>query len=155
MLLLEFYSSLADSYHAIKEHKLSDEYYEKSLEIDSNNILILNNYAYYLSVRKIKLEIAKKMSYKCNELEKENGTYQDTYAWVLYELKEYDEAKEWMEKALKNGGDKSAVVVEHYGDILYQLGDVESAIIQWKKAKELGEASKFLDKKLEDGKLYE
>ena len=155
MLLLEFYSSLADSYHAIKEHKLSDEYYEKSLQIDSNNVLILNNYAYYLSVRKIKLEKAKKMSYKCNELEKENGTYQDTYAWVLYELKEYDEAKEWMEKALKNGGDKSAVVVEHYGDILYQLGDVEGAIIQWKKAKELGEASKFLDKKLEYGKLYE
>jgi tetratricopeptide (TPR) repeat protein len=155
MLLLEFYSSLADSYHAIKEHKLSDEYYEKSLEIDSNNVLILNNYAYYLSVRKIKLEKAKKMSYKCNELEKDNGTYQDTYAWILYELKEYEEAKEWMEKALKNGGDKSAVVVEHYGDILYQLGDVEGAIIQWKKVKELGEANKFLDKKLEDGKLYE
>ena len=155
MLLLEFYSSLADSYHAIKEHKLSDEYYEKSLEIDSNNVLILNNYAYYLSVRKIKLEKAKKMSYKCNELEKDNGTYQDTYAWILYELKEYEEAKEWMEKALKNGGDKSAVVVEHYGDILYQLGNVGAAIIQWKKAKELGEASKFLDKKLEDGKLYE
>jgi len=155
MLLLEFYSSLADSYHAIKEHKLSDEYYEKSLEIDSNNVLILNNYAYYLSVRKIKLEKAKKMSYRCNELEKDNGTYQDTYAWILYELKEYEEAKEWMEKALKNGGDKSAVVVEHYGDILYQLGDVEGAIIQWKKVKELGEASKFLDKKLEDGKLYE
>jgi len=155
MLLLEFYSSLADSYHAIKEHKLSDEYYEKSLEIDSNNVLILNNYAYYLSVRKIKLEKAKKMSYKCNELEEDNGTYQDTYAWILYELKEYEEAKEWMEKALKNGGDKSAVVVEHYGDILYQLGNVGAAIIQWKKAKELGEASKFLDKKLEDGKLYE
>ena len=95
------------------------------------------------------------MSYKCNELEKDNGTYQDTYAWILYELKEYEEAKQWMEKALKNGGDKSAVVVEHYGDILYQLGNVEDAIIQWKKAKELGEASKFLGKKLEDSKLYE
>ena len=155
MLLLEFYSSLADSYHAIKEHKLSDEYYEKSLEIDSNNVLILNNYAYYLSVRKIKLEKAKKMSYKCNELEKDNGTYQDTYAWVLYELKEYEEAKEWMEKALKNGGDKSAVVVEHYGDILYQLGDVKGAVFEWEKAKSLGEAGKFLDKKIEGGKLYE
>ena len=155
MLLLEFYSSLADSYHAIKAHKLSDEYYEKSLEIDSNNVLILNNYAYYLSIRKIKLEKAKKMSYKCNELEEDNGTYQDTYAWILYELKEYEGAKEWMEKALKNGGDKSAVVVEHYGDILYQLGNVGAAIIQWKKAKEIGEARKFLDKKLEDGKLYE
>jgi len=155
MLLLEFYSSLADSYHAIKEHKLSDENYEKSLAIDSNNVLILNNYAYYLSLRKIKLEKAKKMSYKCNELEKDNGTYQDTYAWILYELADYEQAKIWMQKSLANGSDMSAVVVEHYGDILYQLGDIEGAIIQWKKAKELGEASKFLGKKLEDGKLYE
>jgi len=155
MLLLEFYSSLADSYHAIKEHKLSDEYYEKALAIDSNNVLVLNNYAYYLSVRKIKLERAKEMSLKCNELGKDNGTYQDTYAWILYELKEYEQAKEWIEKALENGGDKSAVVVEHYGDILYQLKDVEDAISQWKKAKELGEASKFLNQKIEEGKLYE
>jgi tetratricopeptide (TPR) repeat protein len=155
MLLLEFYSSLADSYHAIKEHKLSDEYYEKSLVIDSNNVLVLNNYAYYLSLRKINLEKAKKMSYKCNELEKDNGTYQDTYAWILYELADYEQAKIWMQKSLANGSDMSAVVVEHYGDILYKLGNIEGAIIEWKKAKNLGEASKFLDKKLEDGKLYE
>ena len=155
MLLLEFYSSLADSYHAIKEHKLSDEYYEKSLAIDSNNVLVLNNYAYYLSLRRTNLEKAKRMSYKCNELEIDNGTYQDTYAWILYELAEYEQAKIWMQKSLENGSDVSAVVVEHYGDILYQLGNVEDAIIEWEKAKKLGEASKFLDKKIEDGTLYE
>jgi len=155
MLLLEFYSSLADLHHATGDDNLSDSLYEKVLSMDAENVLVLNNYAYYLSVRKIKLERAKEMSLKCNELEKDNGTYQDTYAWILYELKEYVKAKEWMLKALTNGGDKSAVVVEHYGDILYQLGDVESAISQWKKAKELGEASKFLNQKIEEGKLYE
>ena len=155
MLLLEFYSSLADLHHATGDDNLSDSLYEKVLSMDAENVLVLNNYAYYLSVRKIKLERAKEMSLKCNELEKDNGTYQDTYAWILYELKEYVKAKEWMLKALTNGGDKSAVVVEHYGDILYQLGDVEGAIFQWKKAKKLGEASKFLDQKIEEGKLYE
>lgn len=155
MLLLEFYSSLADSYHATKQHELSDEYYEKALTIDANNVLILNNYAYYLSVRKIKLNRAKEMSLRCNEIEIDNGTYQDTYAWILYEMKEYEKAKEWMEKALINGGDKSAVVVEHYGDILYKLGNVDKAISQWKKAKELGDAGKFLNQKIEEGKLYE
>ena len=155
MLLLEFYSSLADLYHATGDDNLSDSLYEKVLSMDAENVLVLNNYAYYLSVRKIKLERAKEMSLKCNELEKDNGTYQDTYAWILYELKEYVKSKEWMLKALTNGGDKSAVVVEHYGDILYQLGDVESAISQWKKAKELGEESKFLNQKIEEGKLYE
>ena len=155
MLLLEFYSSLADSYHATKEHKLSDDYYEKSLAIDSNNVLILNNYAYYLSLRGLNLEKAKKMSYKCNELEKDNGTYQDTYAWILYELAEYEQAKIWMQKSLSNGGDMSAIVVEHYGDILYKLGDVKGAVSQWEKAKGLGQTSEILNKKIEEGKLYE
>jgi len=154
-LLLEFYSSLADVYHATKQHKLSDEYYEKALDIDPNNVLILNNYAYYLSVRKKNLEKAKEMSFLCNDLEKDNGTYQDTYAWILYELKDYESAKEWMLKSLENGSDKSAVVVEHYGDILFQLGDINNAINQWKIAKELGEGSKKLDQKIADSKLYE
>jgi len=152
-LLLEFYSSIADAYHATKQHKLSDEYYEKVLEIDPTNVLVLNNYAYYLSVRKESLEKAKKMSFKCNELEQNNGTYQDTYAWILYELKDYENAKQWMLKSLKNGSDISTVVVEHYGDILYKLGDIEEAIIQWKKAKNLGGVSKNLNKKINEGKL--
>ena len=114
---------------------------------------MLNNYAYYLSVRKENLEKAKEMSFKCNKLEQNNGTYQDTYAWILYELKDYENAKQWMLKSLKNGSDISAVVVEHYGDILYKLGDIEEAIIQWKKAKNLGGVSKNLNKKINEGKL--
>ena len=155
MLLLEFYSSLADLHHAEGNDNVSDSLYEKVLNIDFENVLVLNNYAYYLSVRKVKLEKAKEMSLKCNELEQDNGTYQDTYAWVLYQLSEYEMAKEWIEKSLANGSSTSAVVVEHYGDILYQLGDKEGAIIQWKIANTLGEASKFLLQKIEEGKLYE
>lgn len=154
-LLLEFYSSLADVYHATKAHTLSDTYYEKVLAIDSNNILVLNNYAYYLSIRKVKLERAKAMSFKCNELEQNNGTYQDTYAWILYQMGDYVQAKTWMQKSLKNGGNTSAVVVEHYGDILYKLGDVQLAVEQWKRAKELGDGSKILSKKITEGRLYE
>tara|TARA_B110000467_G_scaffold135431_1_gene132343 strand:+ start:869 stop:2611 length:1743 start_codon:yes stop_codon:yes gene_type:complete len=154
-LLLEFYSSLADVYHATKAHKLSDVFYEKVLAVDSNNILVLNNYAYYLSVRKVNLERAKAMSFKCNELEQNNGTYQDTYAWILYEMGDYADANIWMQKSLTNGGDKSAVVVEHYGDILYKLGEVKLAVEQWKRARELGEGSNKLSKKITEGKLYE
>jgi len=154
-LLLEFYSSLADVYHTKNQHKLSDEYYEKVLELDSNNVLVLNNYAYYLSVREINLEKAKDMSFRCNELEPENGTYQDTYAWILYKLKQYKLAKEWLLKALLNGGDKSPVVVEHYGDTLYMLGEEKEALNQWKQAKSLGVASDFLNQKIKEGKLYE
>jgi len=155
MLLLEFYSSLADLHHTAGNHKKSDEFYEKVLEIDSENLLVLNNYAYYLSVRKVKLEKAKKMSWKCNNLEEGNATYQDTYSWILYQLSNYEAAKEWIKKALLNGGNTSAVIVEHYGDILYKLGDKEGAFFQWKTAKDLGEGSKFLIQKIKEGRLYE
>ena len=154
-LILEFYISLAESYNAKKTYKLSDQYYEKALEIDSNNVLVLNNYSYFLSVRKTNLEKALQMSFRCNEIVKDNGTYQDTYAWVLYQLGEYQKSKEWLSKALLNEGNKSAVIVEHYGDVLYKLGDFKEAIVQWKKAQKIGGAGKFIDRKVREGVLYE
>ena len=85
--------SLADSYHKTDQHELSDKHFEKVLSLDPENTIVLNNYAYYLSLRKINLEKAKIMSFKCNELEPKNSTYQDTYAWVLYQLEDYKDAK--------------------------------------------------------------
>ena len=154
-LLLEFYSSLGDLYNVQKKHIKSDDYYEKALELDSNNTIVLNNYAYYLSVRGVNLEKAKKMSFRSNEIEPENATFQDTYAWILYKLKEYSAARQWLLKALLNGGEENPVIVEHYGDILFKLGDVSESLEQWKKAKKLGGNSNLLNKKIEDKILYE
>ena len=95
------------------------------------------------------------MSYKCNELEPNNGTYQDTYAWILYCLEDYENARLWIIKALKNGGDKSAVIIEHYGDILFKLGEKKEAIDQWKKAKLIDSGSELLDKKIKNEDLFE
>lgn len=155
IFLPDFYSSLGDSYHAIEEHEKSDFFYEKSLEEEPENPIVLNNYSYYLSLRKKDLLKAKNMSKKSNTIEPNNGTYQDTYAWILYQSGEYEEAKQWIEKALKNGSKDSPVVVEHYGDILYKLNNIQEAVFQWKKAKKMGLGSKFLDKKIKELKLYE
>ncbi len=155
VLLLEFYSSLADAHNTLDNYELSDSFYEKALELDSQNVIVLNNYAYYLSLRKANLLKAKKMSFKSNSLEPNNGTYQDTYAWILYQNLEYSEAKKWILKALENGGENNAVIVEHYGDILYKLGEKKEAIKNWKKAKELGEGSIYLQKKIQEKELYE
>ena len=154
-LLVEFYSSLADIYHTLKEHKLSDTFYEKALSIKPNNAIVLNNYAYYLSLRKINLEKAKEMSLLSNNIDSTNSTYQDTYAWVLYSLNDFEGALKWILKSLKNGSDSSAVVVEHYGDILFKTGKINEAYEQWVKASQIGEGSTLLRKKIENKKLYE
>lgn len=155
LLLAQFYSGIGDSFHAMEQHEDSDKYYDKSLQHDPDNIYVLNNYSYYLSLRNQDLEKAAKMSKRSNDLQPGQASFQDTYAWVLYKLGRYEEARTWVEKALENGGDNSGEVLEHYGDILYKLGDEEGALDSWQKAKLLGKTSDLIDKKISDRQLYE
>ncbi len=123
--------------------------------MDSNNTVALNNYSYYLSERNERLDQALIMSAKSNKLEPNQATYLDTYAWIYYKLERYEEAKTWMEKAIVYGGSGSGVILEHLGDIHFKLGDIDEAIKFWKKAREVGGASEFLEKKITEKKLYE
>ena len=154
-LLENFYTYLGDAYNQVKNFKESDDAYEKSLAIKPDNAYVLNNYSYYLSLRGENLDKAEKMAKKANDLNPGNASYEDTYAWVLYKLERYEEAKIWMEEALKNDGEKNPVLLEHYGDILFKLGMTEEAYEYWKKADNAGEGSEFLEKKIKDKKLYE
>ncbi len=144
---------LGDTYHYVKEYAKSDAAYEEVLKFDRNNDHVLNNYSYFLSLRKDKLEVAKDMSEKLVKKYPAEATYLDTHAWVLYMMKDYAGAKRYLEIAILNSD--NGTIVEHYGDVLYQLGEKEKAIEQWKRAKKLGETSEFIDKKLAEGKLYE
>ena len=75
-----------------------------------------------------------KMSGKSLELEPDNDSFLDTYGWILYKRGEFADAKKYIEKAIEKGSDKSPVVIEHYGDVLFQLGDHENALILLEKA---------------------
>jgi tetratricopeptide (TPR) repeat protein len=110
--------------------------------------MAMNNYAYYLSVRNENLAKAEELSSKAVRANPDNSTYLDTYAWVLFMRKDYSLAKFYMESAIKNGGDKNGVIVEHYGDILIMLGEKEKAVEQWKKALGTGEGTKLLSEKI-------
>ena len=95
------------------------------------------------------------MTKLCNELEPDNSTYLDTYAWVLYRLNKFQEAKKIIEKAIQKGGSKRPVIVEHYGDILYKNGETDKAVEQWNKAIQLGNGSEFLEQKAKEGVLID
>jgi tetratricopeptide (TPR) repeat protein len=152
----EFYSHLGEAYYRAERFEESDKFFDKALKISPDDAFILNNYSYYLSVRGDKLEKAKTMSFRSNEIIPNQASFQDTYGWILYKLGEYQEAKKWIGKSLENSPN-SGVVLEHYGDVLYRLGDNEGAMEYWKRAKETGDddLTEFIDKKISDGKLYE
>ncbi|MCC7332706.1 MAG: tetratricopeptide repeat protein [Flavobacteriales bacterium] len=154
-LLAQFYANLGDCHNQLKEYEKSDGFYDKALSIEPNNIYVLNNYSYYLSLRGENLDKAEKMSAKTNELEPNQPNYEDTYAWILYKQGKYIAAKEWLEKAITNGGKTNAVIIEHLGDVNAKLGDINKAVELWINAKSLGDTSDLLDKKINDKKLYE
>jgi tetratricopeptide (TPR) repeat protein len=151
----EFYQYLGDAYHGIENHKQSDFNYEQALEINPNNVYVLNNYSYFLSLRNEKIELAETMSYKANQLSPNNATYMDTHGWVLYIAGKYVDAEIWLQKALDNGGTGSGEVLEHYGDALFKLGKKEKALEYWKKAALKNDASDKINEKIEKKELIE
>lgn len=148
-LKVDFYSYLGDNYHATGDHSSSDNAYERALQIDPDNIYVMNNYAYYLSLRKQKLDKAYTMSKKVVEKKPEEATYLDTHGWVLYQQGKYQEALKVLEKALKKGGMKSAEILEHYGDCLYKTEDKGEALKYWKQALQKDEGNQKLLKKIQ------
>ena len=148
----DFYAILGDAYHTKKMMPETYEAYEKALEYNSNNIMALNNYAYYLSLERRDLDRAEEMSYKTVKAEPNNATYLDTYAWILFEKANYEQAKIYIDQALQNDDSLSAEVLEHCGDIYFHTGDTTKAVEFWQKAKENGSKSTSIDQKIKQKK---
>ena len=134
----EAWGFIGDVYHQVEDDKRAFKAYRKALRYDENNVMVLNNYAYYLSLMDKDLEHALAMSSRAIELERGNATYIDTFAWVLHRLGRNEEAKVAMRQALSLSGQKEAALLAHYGDILWALGEKFMADTYWKKAVEMG-----------------
>ncbi|MCZ2394222.1 MAG: tetratricopeptide repeat protein [Chitinophagales bacterium] len=149
-LRLQMLIGLADVSGELKDFDLADKSYDSALEIDPNNALALNNYAYYLSIRNIELDKAEKMSKKSNLLEKDNAAYQDTYAWIFYQKGDYKEALNWMKKSLNSAGDQpSYEMLHHMGDILLKLDETNQAVQYWEQSLKLNDQQDGLLEKIE------
>lgn len=166
-MVSDFYAILGDLYHTKKMNEQAYAAYDSALVYKDDNIGVLNNYAYFLSVEKKNLDKAEEMSYKTVKAEPTNNTYLDTYAWILFEKGKYAEARIYIDQAIQHGGTESSVVVEHCGDIYYHCGEPEKALEYWKQAEEVAkkeaddkdnarsaEELKLLKKKIANKKYY-
>jgi tetratricopeptide (TPR) repeat protein len=154
-LTAQFWSSLGEAYNSAKQFAKSDQAYEKALALLADDPTTLNNWAYYLSLRGEQLEKAERMSKRSNELAPNQPSYQDTYAWVLFRMQRHAEARVWIEKAIAASPNPDGELLEHYGDILYELGEKDNALDHWKRAKERGGAGKAIDRKIAEGRRVE
>lgn len=158
-MIVNMYTIMGDCYHYTGRNARAFECYDSCLLYKPNDVLVLNNYAYYLSLEKRELEKAERMASKAIELEKDNATYIDTYAWVLFQQQKYAEAKVYIDQVLNIVGkepDKDdATLIEHAGDIYSQCGFKDKALEYWKQAQGLGVKSKTLERKIKKKKYIE
>ena len=147
-LVSDFYTFIGDLHHSMDNQPACYEAYDSALVYNPDNIGVLNNYAYFLSLERCDLDRAEEMSYRTVKAEPKNDTYLDTYAWILFEKGRYTEARIYIDEAMKNGGAESATIVEHSGDIYFMLGEEDKALEFWKQAADMEHESKTLEQKI-------
>lgn len=159
-MIVNMHAICGDIYHKLGDDAAAFAAYDSCLLYRPNDAMVLNNYAYYLSLRGQDLERAERMSLKSIEQERktsgENATYLDTYAWILFMQKRYEQARAVMERVLSIYGylpgeltdsteQRDPNIVEHAGDIYSKLSQPEQALYYWQEA-----AALFADSEEDD-----
>lgn len=164
-MVSDMYSILGDLYHELHQNEKAYAAYDSALVYKDDNLGALNNYAYFLSLENRELDKAQEMSYKTVQIEPDNVTYLDTYAWILFLKGKYTEAKIYMDKVVgyyekepqtekekENRESVNGGVLEHAGDIYYHCNEPEKALEYWKKAQKLEGTSDLLEEKIKQKK---
>lgn len=164
-LLSEVFTLKGDVYYKMDRHEEAFLQYDSALVYNRDNVLCLNNYAYFLSLKNQDMDKAEEMSYRSIKAEPDNKTYLDTYAWILFMQEKYEEAQQYMDKVVPRESTEkflltdeytSSVILEHAGDIAWMNGEQERATFLWRLALKRGDkdVSTVLKKKSKKGKYY-
>ena len=165
-LVSNVFGVLGDIYYQQQKEQEAFAAYDSALVYKEDNIMCLNNYAYYLSLKGEQLDKAEEMSYRTIRQEPDNITYLDTYAWILFKKEDYAHARTYMDKVVNPEKTDEEILadehlvgnlIEHAGDIYAHLGEPETALRLWKLAKEKGDdtCTPMLRKKIKRKKYIE
>lgn len=155
IMLSSLYSSVGDVKYRAHDLDSAFIYYDRAIEENPDNLLALNNCAYYMAELGIDLDKAERLSCICVRQQPENDTAIDTYAWILFKQKKYIKAKEWIDKAVTLEGDTpQCEVLHHAGDIYYMNGEPEAAVDFWERALKLDPDNALLKKKVKNRTHY-
>jgi tetratricopeptide (TPR) repeat protein len=134
---IQYLTFLAESSYKIGKSEESFYFFEELLLLEPDNYIVLNNYSYYLALDGIELKRAEELSRKTVEKFPENATYLDTYAWILFKLQRYEDAKFYMDKVIEKQKDNPELTF-HYGWILCKLGNIDAAVKYFELSRSTG-----------------
>jgi len=105
----------------------------RAIELDPEHANALNYLGYSLADRGVRLDEALELIRRALGIEPWNGAYLDSLGWVLYRLERYEDAREPLERAVRElPGDPT--VLDHLGDLYRELGEHELAVSSWRRA---------------------
>ncbi len=151
-LILQVITMRADVYYRMKDYDNSFRLFDQAIGLNSDDLTILNNYAYYLAEQNMRLREAEDMARKVIEKEKDNTTFLDTYAWTLYKRGKMREASKVMERIIGSGEKDDAEWFEHYGYILKSRRKCEQAVEKWEYAMKLDSSKVHLNQEIQNCK---
>ena len=91
----------ASAFDKQEMYQAADKNFDKVLKMNPFNATVLNNYAFSLANRKIKLEKADSLITTALRLEPSNPFYLDTKAWILYGKEEFEQALKILNKCMQ------------------------------------------------------
>jgi len=153
-LLSQFYSSLGSVYFKTDNWTECQNSFEQALIQNPDNATGLNNYAYYLALKKVQLDKALGIIQYAVSLQPNNAIYLDTFGFVLFQKKQYQNALVQLEIAA-GIMQTDQEIWEHLGDTYFMLGNEAKALECWNKALTLNPTHSKLKEKVNQKKFIE
>jgi tetratricopeptide (TPR) repeat protein len=109
------------------------QWFEKALQLDPQNHLAMNDYAYALAEDGRDLEKALRLVRRAIAIKSNVGAYYDTHGWVLYKLGRYEEALRELRLAVQLAPDTHELRY-HLAAVYAKLGQKDDALVELEKA---------------------
>ena len=135
------------AYEQLDEWAKAEKDFLDSLEAKPDQAYVINYLAYSWIEKGINIEKSLKMLEKANRLRSNDGYITDSLGWALYKLKKYEQAKEYLKKAVQLMP-SDPIVNDHFADILWVNGEKLQARYYWKYVLNLEEAEEDLKNKI-------
>ena len=103
------YNTLAYAAWLQKRYKDAIEFYEKTLEIDSDNTTAINSMGFILADSGIDVMRALRLCRKAVDAKPQNAAYLDSLGWAYYKSGETLEARTWLRRALEAAPDEEEI----------------------------------------------
>ncbi len=148
---------LAQCHEKLANFEQTEAHLRACLEINPDNPELLNFLGYLYADNNVKLDEAKQLIEKALAIEPENAYYQDSMGWVHYRKGQADKAVEFIQRAIYGMENDDAILRDHLGDAFLLLGNLERALVEWKKALRLDPKLKGVQEKIQahEGRLQQ